>query len=518
MPNVPGEEVVPLLHKVPPAQFPKELREFRNRSIIEFCKGMREIIDEVNPKAVYAQNWINDQNSRLGKGLVDVVLPEFYQKTDLIPLGMKHRITKTYFDNGPIWGNVRHSVRHDGRHFPVPGTRMLLVDCVANHAVPLMLDLCAMDFDAAGQKELSQTFAHIKTIQKLKQGSEPVKYAALLHSLPSFDHYSKNYLDGFEGIYRVLLESHIQFEVINEDNIHHGILKDFKVLVIPNAPCLSENTLENIRIAVKKGMGLICSFETGFRNEKGKKRKRPPLADLLGADIKKTIPFEHGKNREFNRILGVPEVDSDLFNYGRIDQKFFTFHGGFVVCEPCRGTRVPARVRKPDIKRLKAKAYNRRGVFPGKKEWPLALVRELGKARLGYFSCEADAQWRRIHAPELDTLLNRTILWCGGRQSLEAQDVPPSVEVRFFHNPAKRCYFILLVNLNTNALVPSSDGVSAIRYVVPHNRVSLILRGSTKIKNVKSLLGSKVKLTRLSRKKRILLDKLDLYDCIILEY
>lgn len=148
-----------------PAGLPPLLKEFRDDSVRSFCAGIRQIVDEVKPDVCYAQNWVRDAQAHLARGLANVLLPEFYQRNDLIPLGMKHRLTKAYFDDGPLWGNVRHAVRHDARHHPLCGTKMLLVDCVANLAAPLMLDLCAMDFDATGKKELAETFDHIHSIQ-----------------------------------------------------------------------------------------------------------------------------------------------------------------------------------------------------------------------------------------------------------------------------------------------------------------------------------------------------------------
>lgn len=529
MPIVPEEEVVPLLPKVPPAHFPPLLREFRDNSIRSFCAGIRKIIDEVQPGVCYAQNWIKDHQARLGLGFVDVVLPEFYQRTDLIPLGMKHRITRAYFDNGPIWGNIRHSVFVEARHFPVRGTKMLLMDCVANLAAPLMLDLNAMDFDPTGKEELAKTFKDISEIQKLQSQAEPVRYAALLHSLKSYENYPERYLEGFEGMYRLLLESHIPFEIVNEKGVQQGQLKDYKVMIIPDAVFLTDKTVEAIQRAVKKGMGLVATHMTGLRDEKGHRRAKPALADIFGFELVDIIAHDTKKASVIDPILGVPDIDKNIFYYGSArtnhplardipEKSFFSFQGGFVACHPNSGAEVIADIHPPDNVRLNARPYNRRGVFPGPARWPLALVRKYGKARVAYFAPQADAQWRRAHAPELDSLLRKCILWTGGTIPLETPDVPPSVEVRLFHNKKQRLYSILLINLTTNSLTPSGDNIGVIRYITPLKDLRLILHTNAKVTTVRTLTNTNVQYKIEKKWVQINLSILDLYEGVIIEY
>lgn len=530
MPTVPEEEVVPLLHKAPPAQFPPLLREFRNTSIRGFCSGIRKIVDEVQPNVCYIQNWINGDRARLGIGLVDVVLPEFYQSNDLIPLGMKHRITKAYFDNGIIWGNVRHSVRHDARHFPTCGTKMLLVDCVANHAAPLMLDLCAMDFDPTGTEELAETFKHISLIYDQISNAKEEPYALLLHSLTTYENYLEEYMDGFEGLYRILFEAHIPFDIVHEESLQKGRLQGAKVLIIPDVVFLADETVQTIRRAVKNGMGLVVSHATGMRGSNGHQLSKPALADILGYKVHDVIANDTYKGLVMYPDINVYDIDTNVFYYGSARTKhplakglpekgLFSFQGGFVACEPVSGAQVIADIHPPDHSRLYAKEYNRRGLFPGDARWPLAIVREYGNARVAYFTSQADAQWRRAHAPELTTLFERAILWAGGKAPLTTIDVPHSVEVRLFHDKNQKQYTILLVNHSTNPLsAPGAAHIGVIRYITPHKDLQLKLHSGVNVQKVRSLVGNNVNYTLENGAILINLSYLDLYDGIILEY
>jgi len=518
-----------------PAGLPPLLREFRDESVRSFCAGIRQIIDEVRPGVCYAQNWVRNYQARLARGhanrpLADVILPEFYQQQDLVPLGLKHRVTKAYFDHGVIWGNVRHSVRHDARHHPVRGTQMLLVDCVANLAAPLMLDLCAMDFDAAGTEELAGTFDHIRRMQEFQADAEPVRYAALLHSFPSYLQVADRFEEAFEGLYRLMLESHIPFEVVNEAGIQRGELGDYKVLVMPDAVALADETVAAIRDAVGDGLGLVGTYMTGMFTGCGQRRPQPALADVFGFELQDVTAYDTPRAIAYDPVLALPDVDGEIFHYGSArvghplarglpENGLFSFRGGFAVCTPAQDTQVIADIHTLDQVRLNARPYNRRGHYPGPARWPLALVREYGKARVGYFAPQAEAEWRRAHAPELDTLLARAILWAGGPPPLEAPDCPRSVEVRLFHSEKRRAFHIMLVNLTTSPLTfIEKYGPAVVRYVTPHKGLRLVLRLDAKVKMVRSLIGTEVNYTQGDGGVVLELPLLDLYDSIVVEY
>jgi hypothetical protein len=525
MPVVPDEFLV----YVSPAGFPPELQAFRDESVQSFCAGVRRVIDEVSPGVCYAQNWVQNWQARLVRGMVDVVLPEFYQRQDLVPLGLRHRLTKTYFDHGPIWGNVRHSVRHDARHFPVRSTQMLLVDCVANLAAPLMLDLCAMDFDTTGTVELAGTLDHMRDMQAFQADAEPVRYIALLHSLPSHQLFSERFEEAFEGLYRLLFESHIPFEIVNEAGIQRGELTGYRALVLPDAVALADETVALVREAVENGLGLVATYMTGLFDADGRKRAQPALADVFGFELDDVTAYDVLEGVAHDPVLHLPDVDGRMFHYGSArtthplagglpEQGLFSFQGGYVVCSPADDAQVIADIHAADQIRLNSRPYNRRGHYPGPARWPLALVREQGEARLAYFAPQAEAEWRRAHAPELDSLLVRAILWAGGQPPLEAPDCPRSVEVRLFYSEERRATQILLVNLTTNPLIQMGIDPAVVRYVTPHKSLRLTLRAEEEVRTVRSLIGTQVTYRQEEGMVHLELALLDLYDSIVVEY
>ena len=557
MPVVPNEFFV----YNSPAGLPSMLKEFRDESVRSFCAGIRRIIDEVNPKVCYAQNWVRNVQSHLAIGSADVLLPEFYQRNDLIPLGLRHRLTKTYFNDGPIWGNVRHSVKHDARHHPLRGTKMLLVDCVANLAAPLMLDLCAMDFDATGTEELAETFDHIRSMQEAQVGAEPVRYAALLHSYNTHRLYSDRFENAFEGMYRLLFENHIPCEIVNEAGVQSGKLDGYKVLVMPDVVSLAHETVTAIHYAVDDGLGLVATYMTGFADSGGRQRQQPALADIFGFQVQDTVAYDTSTGITSDPVLKLPDIDGSMFYYGSAraehplvqemkksatdfhgfpqnpsnnssepisvssvankglpENGLFGFQGGFVICHTGPDSHVIADIHTIDQVRLNSRPYNRRGHYPGPARWPLAVAREYGNARVAYFAIQAEEERRRAHAPELDALMTRAVLWAGGEPPLEALDCPRSVEVRLFHNQERQAFHIMLVNLTTNSLVNVSGGPAVVRYVTPHKGLRLLLRTDKKITSVHSQMGSEVHHEVKDDGVEIQIPLLDLYDSLLIEY
>jgi hypothetical protein len=512
-----------------PAGLPPQLKAFRDRSVRSFCQGIRQIIDETRPEVCYAQNWVRGVQSYLAEGLADVLLPEFYQKQDLVPLGLKQRLTKAYFDDGPVWGNVRHSVKHDARHHPLPGTRMLLVDCVANRSAPLMLDLCAMDFDATGCEELAETFAHIREMQEVQAGAQPVYYAALLHSSGSHRLFPERFDRAFEGLYRLLFEAHIPFELVTEAQVQKGELEKYRVLVLPDAVSLDDETVAAIRSSAEKGTGLVATHMSGLMDGRGNLRSQPALADLGGFVYEDVVAYDGARGSLQDPVLGLPDVDGAIFHYGSVrtehplgaglpENGLFSFTGGFAVCRPTGGSEVIADVHALDQVSLSARPFNRRGLFPGPARWPLALARESGEFRSVYFAAQIEAEAKRSHAPELDVLMIRAIEWAGGDLPIVVVDCPRTVEVRLFHNPERRLFQLILVNLSTNPLIDVGYGPAVVRYVTPHKGLRLVLRTEERIVGATSQIGSQVNLEVTESGVEIELSRLDLYDSLLVEY
>ena len=95
---------------------------------------------------------------------------------------------------------------------------------------------------------------------------------------------------------------------------------------------------------------------------------------------------------------------------------------------------------------------------------------------------------------------------------------PRSVEVRLFHSEERRATHIMLVNLTTNPLIQMGIDPAVVRYITPHKGLHLTLRSESKVKRVRSLIGTRVMYREEDGMVHLELPSLDLYDSIIVEY
>jgi hypothetical protein len=387
-----------------------------------------------------------------------------------------------------------------------------------------------MDYDPTGMEDLAQTFDHMKEVQGVLAQSEPYKYAALLHSYPSHLFDRKRFEDAFEGLYRLLLEFHLPFEVVNEEGIQRGELAKYSVLVLPDVMAIANETVAAINAACDGGMGLVASFMTGFYDDSGRRRAQPAFSERMGVRIDDVVAWDTREGIASHPVLKLGDIDGSIFHYGSLkgdhelmagfsEGRTFSFQGGHVLCEASSDSLVIAEVHAMDMVKLNSPVYNRRGHYPGPPRWPLLVVREVEGRRTVYLSPQAESEWRRRHAPELDQVLLRSILWAGGDPFLKTIHCPRSVEVRVFHSEERQVYLIMLINLTTNPLTQADDfNPGVIRYVTPHNDVRLVVRIDEKVTGVRSLIGSEVELVEQAGEVTIRLPQLDLYESLLVEY
>lgn len=131
--------------------------------------------------------------------------------------------------------------------------------------------------------------AEVKKRKPWLTHKEPEPWAAVLVSDNTRVFYGRSggqveerYLANVFGFFRAALEEHLPFTLINDWNLTPDDLAKFKVLVLPNAACLSDAQCEAVWAFVQKGGGLVASLDTGLCDEFGTPRKAPALADVLG--------------------------------------------------------------------------------------------------------------------------------------------------------------------------------------------------------------------------------------------
>ncbi|MGV3574906.1 MAG: family 10 glycosylhydrolase [Devosia sp.] len=138
-------------------------------------------------------------------------------------------------------------------------------------------------------------------------------------TLRHHDMWSRKEAENHElGVYHALVEARLPFELVSDAQMTPQRLDCFKVLVLANSTCLSDEQAEMLKAYVARGGSLVGAFETGMRDADNSPRNTPVLADLFGyrvtsparGPVKNTyihINGEHALNRGFEgaeRIIG----------------------------------------------------------------------------------------------------------------------------------------------------------------------------------------------------------------------
>lgn len=121
----------------------------------------------------------------------------------------------------------------------------------------------------------------------LYHADKSTSQAAILHSQRSL---IANFLKSVKGSYfdkelsfaKVFEDLGIAYRFINHEDLSENLLKEFKILVLPEASALSNKDIEIIRNFVKKGGKIIADYEIATQDEWCNSRTKPALNDLFG--------------------------------------------------------------------------------------------------------------------------------------------------------------------------------------------------------------------------------------------
>lgn len=121
----------------------------------------------------------------------------------------------------------------------------------------------------------------------------PVAEVAILDpttTLRHYDHTSRREAEAHDlGFYQALIEARLPFEMLSDAAMTPDRMDQYKVLILANSTCLSEEQAEAIKAYVSRGGSLVVAHETGTRTPTNEPRKDPLLADLLGYTVNRPV-------------------------------------------------------------------------------------------------------------------------------------------------------------------------------------------------------------------------------------
>ena len=233
-------------------------------------------------------------------------------------------------------------------------------------------------------------------------------------------------------------------EVITEQGVQQGDLDGFKVLIVPDAVCLADETIAADRAIRRSRRRPGCHLPLGRagsgREYQGQRRTGRELTGvrplkLVAYDAELTYP-----SRE--TMVNIPSIDVSpgkaYFRYARpaeghpaiggLSDELLAFRAGYVEALYANDTDTAIWMLETDQAKINMNPYNRRGLFPAEPLCPLVTTREPA-GRVVYVAATLGPERSRMESYELDKLIGNLVVWAAGSEPpLAAEELPPAVQ------------------------------------------------------------------------------------------
>ena len=167
---------------------------------------------------------------------------------------------------------------------------------------------------------VAESFGLAARIEPAIENTVPVAEIAILDpttTLRHHDHVSRRQAEAHDlGFYHALVEARLPFELLSDGAMTDAALDRFRVVILCNSTCLSEDQAKMLERYVARGGALVVAHETGTRTPDNEKREAPLLADLLGYTV--TSPARGPVKNTYVAINGEHPIAAGFDGAGRI--------------------------------------------------------------------------------------------------------------------------------------------------------------------------------------------------------
>ncbi len=367
---------------------------------------------------------------------------------------------------------------HDQTTRPLNDLRWETMDLLAHGAFVTLIDKTGFEgwIDPVAHARFRRLFQEARA-KRPHFGQPPVQDVGIYYSSRTRDWVGRDkaadYFLAFEGAQKAMVYEHIPWGIVLEENVTLERLRQFPIMLLPNAAILSEREALLLCRYVEEGGRLIVTGQTGTLDRFGRPQPESALSDLIGAHLRGRLESQDNWVRFPGASpasgggtgAGAPSGLEALAGDTPRDWPFLV-KGPAVVYRPGAASAV-GELLKPQRSLLQQKAGAADPDWlmnAGENVGPAILVNRFGQGTVLTFAASPDfATGSELHVVETRKLLHYAVRFLDPKPLIQIA-APTTVEVVVTDDPAQRTMRVHLLGYNSP---PQATPATDAPYVLP---------------------------------------------------
>ncbi len=288
--------------------------------------------------------------------------------------------------------------------------RLWAIDGIANGMRPWFTKFAGAINDPRWLKPVEDIYAWCAQHERHLRNERPLARVGLVYSQQSHwfaagERERVHLTDAADGWYHALIEARVPFELVHDRLLDAEHLTAFKTLILPNITSLSDVQCTQLRDFVRRGGGLVATYETSLCDEWGAPRKDFGLADLFGVSFagrtegpmrNAYLRLEHETAKHHPLLVGLEDAPRIIHGVWRVE---------VTATAPLAANPLTLIPSYPDLPMEKVYARTPRT------DTPQVFLREVGAGRVAYFPWDIDRTFWEILDVDHGKLLRNAVAW-----------------------------------------------------------------------------------------------------------
>ncbi len=282
----------------------RRLWDWRYEVVVDKIKYLSQLAKKLNSDVLFMYNshpggWAGRTNRVVeeAREYIDVVYAEC-SEVDHQPPGFiteMTKLTKAMSGGKPVWSsrNYFHMYRTVQATTPIAVKQGLREAIIAGGSPWLLVFSSTLKQSPEVLEAAKQVFVEHERIEEYLDGAEPIRYAGIVVSNKTRDHYGRlkpqKYVDEVRGFYYSLTHSHVPVDFIAERDLEDKVLSKYRVVILANTAYMTSNAVKALEKYVENGGNIIATYLASSMNEEGIPLDSLQLSSILGVDYKGII-------------------------------------------------------------------------------------------------------------------------------------------------------------------------------------------------------------------------------------